>query len=179
MLRLRRATPRDAEAIARIYVETWREAYAGMLPDRVLLGMSRDRQMQAWRHSVLDPAQIVIVAEEGGQILGFGSGGVSRRPSLPFAGEIYTLYVAPDHQRRGVGRAILAALLRGFSAAGRTSAIVWALADNPSRFFYEAMGAHLVAEGNEQLWGKPVRQRGYGWRDIPAWLAARAEKREP
>ena len=34
----------DAEAIARIEVETWRTTYAGMLPDRVLLNMSERRQ---------------------------------------------------------------------------------------------------------------------------------------
>jgi hypothetical protein len=53
------------------------------------------------------------------------------------------------------------------------AALVWALADNPSRFFYEAMGATLVAESSEVLWGRRVRQRGYGWRDLDGWIAER------
>ena len=173
-LRVRRAGITDAPAVAEIYVETWREAYPGMLPDTVLLGMSREHQRRAWRHSICDPAQSVLLAEaERGDIVGFGSCGATRRPSMPFSGEIYTLYVAPDHQRLGVGRLLLAALLRELSRHGHRSALVWALADNPSRFFYQAMGGALVAESIESLWGTPVRQCGYGWRDLESWLAAR------
>jgi ribosomal protein S18 acetylase RimI-like enzyme len=172
--RIRRAGITDAPAVAEIYVETWREAYPGMLPDRVLLGMSREHQRRAWRQSICDAAQSVLLAAEGsGSIVGFGSCGPTRHPSVPFTGEIYTLYVAPDHQRRGVGSLLLTALLRDLSRRGHRSALVWALADNPSRFFYEAMGGTLVAESTELMWGRRLRQRGYGWRDLEDWLATR------
>lgn len=174
-VRIRRAGITDARAVAEIYVETWREAYPGMLPDRVLLGMSSEHQRRAWRHSICDPAQSVLLAEEpGGSVVGFGSCGATRRPALPFSGEIYTLYVSPDHQRQGAGSMLMAALLRDLSRRGHKSAMVWALADNPSRFFYEAMGGALVAESTDSLWGRRVRQRGYGWRDLDSWLAARS-----
>ncbi len=171
--RLRRAGITDAASIADIYIETWREAYPGMLPDRVLVGMSRQGQRMAWRHSICDPGQSVLLAEDSGTVVGFGSCGTTRHPSLPFSGEIYTLYVAPDHQRRGIGSLLLGALLRDLRRRGHRSALVWALSDNPSRFFYEAMGAVPVAESTERLWGRRVRQRGYGWRDLDGWLARR------
>ncbi len=50
---IRRADADDAAAIARVYVETWRSAYPGMLPDRVLIGMSVARQQAAWRHTLV------------------------------------------------------------------------------------------------------------------------------
>jgi L-amino acid N-acyltransferase YncA len=172
--RIRRAGITDAPAVAEIYVETWRDAYPGMLPDRVLLGMSHDHQRRSWQHSICDQGQTVLLAEDAsGRIVGFGSCGATRHPSLPFSGEIYTLYVSPDHQRTGVGSLLLAALLRDLVRRGHRTAMVWALADNPSRFFYEAMGGALVAESVEPLWGRRVRQRGYGWRDLEAWLASR------
>ncbi len=173
-LRVRRAGITDAPAVADIYVETWREAYPGMLPDRVLVGMSSERQRRAWRRSICDPAQGVLLAEDRtGAVLGFGSCGATRHPSLPFSGEIYTLYVAPDHQRRGIGGMLLNGLLSELRRRGHRSAMVWALADNPSRFFYEAMGATPVAEGAETWWGRRVHQRGYGWRDLEGWISAR------
>jgi len=145
-----------------------------MLPDRMLLGMSRARQTQSWRGSICDPGQNVLLAEDArGEVIGFGSCGRTRHSSLPFSGEIYTLYVAPDHQRHGIGSLLLGALLRELHRNGHRTAPVWALADNPSRFFYEAMGATLVAESSEVLWGRRVRQRGYGWRDLNAWIAER------
>jgi ribosomal protein S18 acetylase RimI-like enzyme len=172
--RIRRAGITDAPAVAAIYVETWREAYPGMLPDRVLLGMSLDAQRRAWSHSICDPGQSVLIIEEAsGRALGFGSCGATRHPALPFSGEIYTLYVAPDHQRRGLGSRLLTALLRDLRRQGHRAAMVWALSDNPSRFFYEAMGGTLVAESTETMWGRRLRQCGYGWRDLQAWLAAR------
>ena len=102
-----------------------------------------------------------------------GSCGATRHPSLPFSGEVYTLYVAPERQRCGIGGMLLTALLRDLHRHGHRTALVWALADNPSRFFYEAMGASLVAQSTEVLWGRRLRQSGYGWRDLKAWLADR------
>ena len=40
MMRIRRATRDDASAIGRVHVETWQSAYAGLLPDAMLAGMS-------------------------------------------------------------------------------------------------------------------------------------------
>jgi ribosomal protein S18 acetylase RimI-like enzyme len=172
---VRPAAVSDAAAIARIYVETWRDAYPGMLPDRVLVGLEPARQARAWRRTIADPRQHVLVAVAGaGGVAGFGSCGPARR-DLPFSGEIYTLYVASEHQRQGIGRLLLDRLLADLIGAGHRSAVVWALADNPSRFFYEAMGARMAAEGEEQLWGTAVRQRAYAWAD----LASRLKRRPP
>ena len=43
--------PGDARGIARVHVETWRSAYAGILPDRVIVQMSVDDKAAAWRRS--------------------------------------------------------------------------------------------------------------------------------
>jgi len=172
MAHLRLATESDAPTIARIYVETWRDSYPGMLPDDVLVRLSPDRQSRSWRHAVRDPSQAVLVADElTAGVVGFGSCGASRHRNLPFSGEVYTLYVSGDHQRRGVGRQLILSLLATLRERGHDSAVVWALADNPSRFFYEAMGGSLVAEGEDVLWGVPIRQRAYGWRDLSEWLS--------
>ena len=42
MIRIRAAKRGDTKAIGRIQVETWRDAYAGLLPDKVLLRMSAE-----------------------------------------------------------------------------------------------------------------------------------------
>ena len=41
MVRIRPARLSDASTIADIQVETWRDTYAGLIPDRTLLGLSR------------------------------------------------------------------------------------------------------------------------------------------
>jgi phosphinothricin acetyltransferase len=69
-------------------------------------------------HAVRDLALPWLVAEADGEILGYGYAG----PYRPRSGYRYTaedsIYVAPAHARRGVGRALLQAVVAGCEAAG-------------------------------------------------------------
>lgn len=176
---VRKAHSADADAIARIYVESWRDTYAGLVPDHVLLGMSQRRQAADWRAAIVHRrrAQRVVVAEGPTGLLGFGSCGPARGTELPYRGEIYTLYVDPDHRGEGVGRALLGALFGALLRDGIGSALVWVLAENPARFFYEALGGRFIAVRDERLWGTVLSQRAYGWDDLAAAAGGRAEHR--
>jgi len=171
---IRAARPGDARAIAKLDVETWRTTYAGMLSTSYLVGMSERRRELGWRGVILrEPRDVRIAVEVGGPIVGFGS-------CRFFAGEVFTLYVAPDWQNQGIGRRLLIALFRRLVASGRRSAIVWVLRDNPSRFFYERLGAHQVSRKALPVGGAAVEAVAYGWRDLPGFLAAvSSEDREP
>jgi ribosomal protein S18 acetylase RimI-like enzyme len=170
--RIRRAVPGDARGIARVHVETWRSAYAGILPDQVIVQMSVDDKAAAWRQLVQrqDAVDAVIVAEiDDGTIIGFGSCGPAGPEAMPdYDGEIHTLYVLPDWQEQGIGRALLCGCLRVLSAAEIAAAYLWVLADNPSRFFYQAMGGKRISERDERLWGTTVHEVAYGWPDLSA-----------
>jgi ribosomal protein S18 acetylase RimI-like enzyme len=165
---VRPGQPGDAERIAAAFVETWRATYPGMLPDRVLIRMSDEAQAFYWSRllSARRPREFVYVAVTATNALaGFGSAGPGRDGG-PLRGEIYTLYVRPDWQNRGVGRGLLCALFRGLRERGCRQAMLWVLAANPSRFFYEAMGGQKSFERTERLWGMDVAQIGYRWRDL-------------
>lgn len=167
MIGVRSARRGDAAAIGRIHVETWRDSYAGLLPDRELLRMSSEIEGGRWERS-LGGREKVLVAEEDGAVIGFGSCGRCRLRALPFDGEVYTLYVAPDHQGHGAGRALLTGLFGELASSGCKSALVWVLSENPSRFFYEAMGGRQVADREEDLWGTRVSECAYGWDALTA-----------
>ena len=166
MIRVRAAAQADARAIARIHVETWRSAYAGMLPDRTLIDMTVDGKASAWRHALgrPNPRGAVLVAEATGNgPIGFASAGPNRSAGLPFAGEVETLYVLPDWQNQGVGRALLMGCFEALKSRSFPSALIWVLADNPSRFFYERMGGKRAGERDEALWGAMLHEIAYGW----------------
>ncbi len=176
MTQIRLARPGDAGAIAEVHVATWRAAYPGMLPDRVLLGLSPEREGAYWRHAIATQgrAGFVQVAEgETGGIVGYGSAGPARASGLDFAGEVYTLYVTPDHQGRGLGRALLHAMFERLRRERRNSALIWVLAANPARYFYQAMGGELVAERRERHFGALLDEAAYGWADLNAVLDRR------
>ncbi|MEX0807242.1 MAG: GNAT family N-acetyltransferase [Dongiaceae bacterium] len=166
---IRRARVADARAIAQIHVETWRAAYAGILPDRVMLEMSVDSKTAHWRRAIEKQGshELVLVAEVPlAGLVGFAScarGG----PGAPVeGGEVQTLYVLPDWQEQGYGRRLLCNCLRTIRSAAMNGAYAWVLAANHSRFFYEAMGGQRIGERVERLWGVDLPEIAYGWRDL-------------
>lgn len=160
---VREAGPADAAAIAHIHIDTWRDAYAGILPDRVLLGMSIDREKGGWNGALLRGEEVFVAENAGDRVVGFGSCGPNRLRRLESGGEIYMLYVAPGHQGAGHGRALLSHMLSALAGHGYKAAVVWVLRENPARFFYQAMGGARLAERTERLWGVEVPQIAYRW----------------
>jgi GNAT superfamily N-acetyltransferase len=173
-VRIRGGRPDDAAAIARIHVETWRATYAGLVPDAYLVRMTEAGQAFQWERALCRARGLedVLVAEAGPSgVVGFGSCGRSRSRHLPFASEVFTLYVAGDHQDRGIGRRLLAGLFELCLGRGMNDALIWVLSGNPSRFFYEAMGGRPVAHQEEPFAGTMLSETAYAWRDLKQVLA--------
>jgi len=181
--RIRRASRSDAAAIGRVHVETWQATYAGLLPDSMLVSMSDVRQSAWWSQVLADPSEargVVFVAddEEMG-VVGFGSCGPVRDPPEGLdgreirVGEVYTLYVEPDFQNRGLGRRLLEALFQQLRADRCDTAVLWMLAENPTRFFYEGLGGEQVGARIDTLAGVDVEEIAYAWRDLAAPLFRR------
>ena len=181
MIRVRRASTGDATAIAQVHVDTWRSIYVGLVPDRVLVNMSYQTTAASWSLVLRGRGmgERVHVAEvRPAPVVGFASAGLARSLATTSGGgstgEVFTLYVLDDFQGRGLGRDLLLASFRYLLEREFESAVIWVLARNPSRFFYEAMGGAPVAEREENLWGVCLPEVAYGWPDLKrALIAAR------
>jgi ribosomal protein S18 acetylase RimI-like enzyme len=182
MIVIRRGRRSDAAGIGRVHVETWQAAYAGLLPDAMLAHMSYVRQSAWWARALGDPreARGIFVADDPDMgIVGFGSCGPVRDPpecldtARRRVGEVYTLYVEPDFQNRGLGRRLLDALFRQLRADGCGIAVLWMLADNPTRFFYEGLGGAVVGERTDTMSGQDVDEVAYAWQDLTVPLVRR------
>ncbi|MDI1265553.1 MAG: GNAT family N-acetyltransferase [bacterium] len=182
MIRIRRASRGDAAAIGRVHVETWQSTYAGMLPDAMLVGMSDVRQSAWWSRVLADPGEArgVFVADDPDMgVVGFGSCGPAR--DLPEGldgrevrvGEVYTLYVEPDFQNLGLGRRLLDALFRQLKSDRCDTVVLWMLAANPTRFFYEGLGGERVGERIDTLSGTDVEEVAFAWRSLTVPLVRR------
>jgi GNAT superfamily N-acetyltransferase len=179
---VRRADVANAQAIAAAHVASWREAYAGIMPEHVLASLSVEECAALLRSILGDPdaeaASATFIAEESpGVALGFASCMRQRDAGLAasgFSGEFAALYVPRHAQRRGVGRALMAATARHLAAHGHGSAALWVLRGNVSaRRFYEALGGALVAERDDRDGERPRPdvEVAYGWRDTAGMLA--------
>jgi len=162
-LEIRPARADDAEQMARVYVESWRAAYAGVVPSSYLVAMREEVQRERWRRFIRH-GDDVLIATIGDQVVGLTSFGAAR--DLPCDGEIFTLYVAVDWQNQGVGGRLLRAAFESLHRAGRRSAGLWVLAENPARFFYQAMGGQLIGEREEPFAGTLLTENAYAWSDL-------------
>jgi GNAT superfamily N-acetyltransferase len=146
-LLVRPATTDDAPALAELHVRTWQATYAGIVPQRVLDGLSIERRKAYWleRLSEAGENRRTFVAIVGGRPGGFVTAGVSRDDDLlaesPNAGEVYAIYVAPWAQAQGVGRALMDAALDWLREHAREPIALWVIVGNETGTgFYEHLG---------------------------------------
>src|SRR5436190_6130455 len=181
-MKIRRGTRKDAPAIGRVHVETWQSTYAGLLPDAMLVRMSDVRQSAWWARALADPREargVFVADDEDMGVVGFGSCGPVRDPPEGLngteqrVGEVYTLYVESDFQNQGLGRRLLDAMFRQLQADGFDTAVLWMLARNSTRFFYEGLGGDRVGHRVDRLGGSAVDEIAYAWRDLEAPLIRR------
>ncbi|HJQ76677.1 MAG TPA: GNAT family N-acetyltransferase [Acidimicrobiia bacterium] len=147
---IRWGRPEDAGAISDVHVTAWQQAYRGILGDEYLDSLDRGAR-QAWWASYLSRGSRVHVAEHDGAVVGFCTPGVSNEAGW---GEIFAIYVHPEHWGTGIGRELIVAGESTVLASGLDRALLWVLEDNRrARAFYERQG-----------WspGKPIRIENIG-----------------
>jgi GNAT superfamily N-acetyltransferase len=167
MIHILPATQDDVPALARVYVDTWRNQYAGVLPKKFLTRMTYADYENKWTGWLTTPGTTTYIAHLDRQgLVGFAQGGPARDGQLNFFSEIYLLYVLRDFQRQGIGRELTAAMAHEFIKAGLWSMCVWCLRDNPNRQFYEKLGGELLAEKRTTVGGEKFVEVAYGWRDV-------------
>ena len=166
---IREAHAVDAAAIARVHVDSWRTTYAGILPSDFLASLSYEEREQSWSRALSAPSRrsFICVAEaEEGRIVGFASGGPEREGDPAYKGELYAIYVLAQCQRRGIGSRLTAAVVRRLVEQDIDSMLLWVLADNPSRGFYETLGARRIGEKPARVGGIEVIEVAYGWSNL-------------
>ncbi|MFE4973244.1 GNAT family N-acetyltransferase [Kitasatospora sp. NPDC056651] len=154
------ARPAEAAAISRLLAACWRHDYAEYLGgqrtehliatycpvSRITVEISGSGAGDGWLGW--------LVAEHAGEVVGVAAGGIATVGS----GEVYTLCVATDHRRRGIGSGLLDALTEQQRARGATRQWVSTHgADDPSAPFLTRHG--FVADGEAQPSGTGIRLR--------------------
>jgi ribosomal protein S18 acetylase RimI-like enzyme len=162
------AGPFDAEALAKVHVQAWRETYDGLLPAAWLARMSVENHARRWFWALSrpSPGDVALAAEGPGGLIGYVSGGASRR-GRSGEGEIHTLYILREAQRGGVGRALVQGAARVLAANGARSLAISVLRDNlKARGFYARLGGTPEASRAEPGPGGVVQEIYYVWPDI-------------
>jgi len=140
---VRNAETGDAESIARVHVDSWRETYSGILNERFFSEAAFTRRRNFWtsylsRHP---RAGRLAVAELDGEIVGFASSGGSVGPDaehgFPPARPVtlFSIYLLARAQGGGAGQQLHDAVI------GNDPAQLWVLRANDRAIaFYRRNG---------------------------------------
>ena len=168
MIAVRPARAQDAAGMGAVHVGVWRSAYAGILPDFYLAGLSPQRQAAYYRAGLVR-GHSALIAEADGRVIGFAT--LDRRGDGALAqGEIETLYVSDDWRDQGAGRMLMQRAGQTLAAAGARSAYLWVLSGNPSRWFYQRLRGRRAAEGHTTVAGVSIPKTAYVWDPIDLLL---------
>ena len=166
-MKFRRAHANDCLAIADVHVEGWRTTYRGLMADEYLDGLSAVDRAREWEQSIARDDVHVWVAEVDDEgIVAFAASGPEHTGNYDFDSELYAIYMRAHWRGRGLGKLLVAHNAQSLLSAGHHGMMVWVLAENANRRFYEALGGQRFAEGDYQAGQQSLVEVAYGWKDL-------------
>lgn len=155
----RMAAADDRMAISKVFEESWKYAYRGIVPQSYLDSIPVGR----WAGKMDDPERHTLVCVEDRRIVGIVSFCRSRLEAFADWGEISAIYVLPEYMGKGCGKALMEAALSELKGMGYHKVYLWVLEDNArGRRVYEKTGFSFAGESMEEpIGGKPLRLARY------------------
>lgn len=160
----REATIADCPAVAKVHVQSWKESFAGIVPQTFLDKMSVEKRAQAFEKGFSASFYRMYVAEVPHRgIVGFADFGEPRENVDAYDGELYAVYLLPEFQRKGIGGRLFRLGVEFLKANGRSSMYLLALEVSPYRAFYEKMGGQIAGRKHIEIEGAGYDELIYGW----------------
>lgn len=167
-MKIRAADLSDAEGIAKVHVDSWRNAYKNIIPEEFLENLSFQSREELWIDIIPKGSAFVAETDEG-QIVGFSSCGKERSGNYKGdQGELSSIYILKEFQGQGIGKALFNSVMKELMKLGMNTMLVFVLADNKSALFYEAMGGKAIDKVEIEIAGKKLKELVYGWDNINA-----------
>jgi ribosomal protein S18 acetylase RimI-like enzyme len=136
---VRIARPDDADQLATVFIDAWRDAYRGVVDDTVIDALHHPDVASWLRNLVANTAARTFLAEKNDEVLGFTRFGDDANE--PVHGHVFALYVSPSASRQGVGRRLLERAIDELDPMSTRAITLWVFeANTRARGFYEAAG---------------------------------------
>lgn len=173
-MKIRKALPSDMKDIAKVHVDSWKATYNGIMSSSFLNSLQYETPEKRWEKRLKQQGknEDVFVAENTkGEIIGFASGGMERTGKYDYDGELYAIYTLEKYQGKGVGSKLVKTVANSLLAKGFTSMLVWVLAENPARHFYESFHAPYEVDSAQITIGDDIFEEiAYGWPDLSVFV---------
>ena len=159
-MEIRYINPADSrERISKIYENSWRYAYKGIIPQDYLDAIPEGR----WVKNFDIPGWSTMVCVENGEYIGTSSFCRSRFEQYPDSGEVISIYLLPEYMGKGYGSKLLEIVMNELENQGFTEVFLWVLEENTTaRQFYEKHGFKCSDDYlDDNIGGKDLREVRY------------------
>jgi ribosomal protein S18 acetylase RimI-like enzyme len=177
---IRKALLEDCPGLARIQVDSYRTAYAGIFPDAYLAQFNYQEQEGDWRDWLISkPKDILLVAvADSDQVIGYALTRVEVDIYPGYAAEILAIHVTHLRQGRGVGKALLKHTVAELQYRGCPSVMLWTLKQNSTRNWYKKLGAKRLGEKSYPIEHRDIVEIAYGWDTLESLLSDQTGKND-
>ena len=164
---IREATINDVPDVADVHVRSWQQSFHGIAPEEYLDSLSVEKRQQVFAERLSDPTYRMLVAEKPTQgIVGFIDFGVPKFENHGYSARVFSFYLLPEYQRRGLGRRLFERCFDRMTAEGHKSMCLDTLEMSPYRGFYEKYGGRIVAHDSHKLGDTEFATVIYGWESL-------------
>ena len=164
-MEIRYATWDDIHGMGRVYVDTWKAAYQGMIPKSYLDGLTYESWEERYRSrfSQMEGYHVAVLTD-GDRVIGVTSFTRTRdRDLIETCGEIVSIYVLQEYWHQGLGKMMLEWAVKELKKLGFTDCVLWTLEENHrAQRAYERFG--FVRDGarqSQEFNGTPVWEIRY------------------
>lgn len=166
-MNIRRAILSDAKGIAKVHVESWKTTYKNIIPDDFLEALSYEQRTDLWIRNISKETNYIFVAETNQrEIIGFADGCKREGNTIENSGDLTSIYLLEEYQKKGAGKQLLKHLFLQFEKLGFDRVFVEVLEENETRFFYEYYGANLFKSKKTIIAGADLTLLIYEWNNV-------------
>lgn len=150
-------------SISKIYAESWKYAYRGMIPQDYLDSISEGQ----WVSYLTNPDRKTLLCLENDIMIGTSSFSNSRSEQFEGWGEIISIYLLPEYIGKGYGKQLIEFAVLELKKLGYSNIFLWVLEENSkARRFYEKAGFISTDDYlNARIGGKEVKEIRYIYND--------------
>lgn len=162
IFQIREAQPSDLPSLVDIYVTSWNATYPYYHPKP-----THALREQQWRKAFEfkeDNWFCYVVTKQNGELVGFATGNDFHDEELPYQGQLNKIHFLKDYQQLGLGRKLVATVVKRFLQQGISSMILFADPQNPNIAFYDTLGGEKILDKEGRFHG------AYGWHDLDKLL---------
>ena len=152
-MNIRKAEIGNAQQLAHLHIASLRSAYRTIISEEILNKLDEAKRAAAFEKSFDMKLGETYVIEENDSVIEFTTFDNCRDDDVDRdenTGEIWGVYISPDHWRKGYGTKLTYFAERILTSRNKNEIVLWVLEDNfEARAFYEKIGYTL--EGRAKI----------------------------